>query len=167
MIIASFVLLFGFIGLGIFKFGLLPSYSAYAAKWSERVPLPTNVHLWSIITILAAFLLTPVMVDLGEGNLLQCLGFFAPIYLMVVGLTPTYETNPKAWKIHTWGAAVCAVLALVWIVFVAKCWPAFLACAFLMFFLAILTGTHEKSAIFWGEMALFLGTYVTCFVAYV
>lgn len=166
-IIASFILLFGFIGLGIFRFGLLPSYSSYAAKWAERVPLPTNLHLWSIITIIAAILLTPAMVGIGEGNYFQFLGFFAPLYLIVVGLTPEYETDARQKRIHVIGAISCAVLAIIWIAFVAKHWDVFLACSFIIFCAALITQTHKKSMIFWGEMALFLSAYVTSFLAYV
>lgn len=167
MIIASFVLLFGFIGLGIFRFGFLPSYSAYATKWSERCPLPMGMPLWSFVTIIAAIILMPVMIDLGDGSYLQFLGFFAPIYLMIAGLTPDYETNPKSKRIHTWGAIICALFAIVWIAFVAQRWAVFLACSFIMFVAALATQTHEKALLFWGEMALFLSTYVTSFLAYV
>lgn len=167
MIIASFVLLFGFIGLGIFRFGLLPSYSAYAAKWSERCPLPTNLHFWSIVTILAALILTPVMTSIGEGQTLQFLGFFAPLYLIVVGLTPEYETNPRQKKIHIVGAIICSLCAIFWIAFVMNRWAVFLACLFVTFVAAILTHTQQKSILFWGEIVLFLSTYVTSFIGYV
>lgn len=166
-IIASFILLFGFIGRGIFRFGLLPSYSAYASKWAEHVPLPTNLHLWSIVTIIAAILLTPAMTTIGEGNYFQFLGFFAPLYLIVVGLTPEYETRPRQKRIHNWGAIVCAILAVIWIAFVAQRWAIFLACSFIMFMIALATQTHKKALIFWGEMVLFLSAYATTFFAYV
>ena len=166
-IIASFILLFGFIGRGIFRFGLLPSYSAYAAKWTEHVPLPTNLHFWSIVTILAAILLTPAMTTIGEGNDFQFLGFFAPLYLIVVGLTPEYETRVRQRRIHNWGAIICAILTVIWIAFVAQRWAIFLACSFIMFITALATQTHKKALIFWGEMALFLSAYATTFFAYV
>ena len=83
----SCLLLFCFICLGIGKFGLLRSYSAYAPKWDETVPMK-NLNLWSIITFLAGFLLMPVLLQYSEGHILQFLGFFTPIYLMGVSLTP-------------------------------------------------------------------------------
>lgn len=166
-IIASFIILFGFIGLGIFKFGLLSSYSSYAAKWTARYPLPTNLHLWSIVTIIAAILLVPAMTSIGDGNYLQFLGFFAPLYLIVAGLTPEYESNPRQKAIHTYGAIICAICAIVWIAFVAKCWAVFLASAFVFFCIALLTQTHKQSLIFWGEMALFTATYITTLLSYV
>ncbi len=166
-IIASFILLFGFIGRGIFRFGLLPSYSAYASKWTEHVPLPTNLHVWSIVTILAAILLTPAMTTIGEGNYFQFLGFFAPLYLLVVGLTPAYETDARQKRIHICGAIICAFFAVIWVAFVAQRWAVFLACSFIMFMAALATQTHKKALLFWGEMALFLSTYLTSFLAYV
>lgn len=167
MIIASFVLLFGFIGLGIFKFGLLPSYSAYASKWAERSLLPKRLNPWSIVTILAAFLLMPVMIDLGEGGMMQFLGFFAPLYLIIVGLTPGYETNPGARRVHIWGAAICAVCALIWMTAVMHRWAVVLAVAFIMWSISLATQTFKSSTIFWGEAVLFLSTYVISFLAYV
>ena len=167
MIIASFVLLFGFIGLGIHHFGLLPSYSSYASKWHEVKSLPMGMHLWSVITIVAAMILLPAMVDLGEGNGLQFLGFFAPIYLMIVGLTPDYETILGERKLHIWGATICAICTVIWIAFVARHWDVLLACGFISFAGALATQTYKKSLIFWGEMALFLSAYVTAFLAYV
>lgn len=166
-IIASFILLFGFIGLGIFQFGLLPSYSAYASKWAERIPLPNRLNLWSIVTIIAAVLLIPAMIEIGEGNYFQFLGFFAPLYLLVVGLTPAYETDARQKRIHICGAIICALFAVIWVAFVAQRWAVFLACSFIMFMAALATQTHKKALLFWGEMALFLSTYVTSFLAYV
>lgn len=166
-IIASFILLFGFIGLGIFQFGLLPSYSAYASKWEEHTPLPNRLNLWSIVTIIAAILLIPAMIEVGEGNYFQFLGFFAPLYLLVVGLTPAYETDARQKRIHICGAIICALFAVIWVAFVAQRWAVFLACSFIMFMAALATQTHKKALLFWGEMALFLSTYVTSFLAYV
>ena len=166
-IIASFILLFGFIGLGIFRFGLLPSYSAYASKWTEHVPLPTSLNLWSIVTILAAILLVPAMTSIGEGNYFQFLGFFAPLYLIVVGLTPEYETYRRQKRTHVIGAIICALCAIIWIAFVAQRWAIFLAYSFIMFMTALATQTHKKALIFWGEMAFFFSTYATTFLAYV
>ena len=68
--ILSAVILFSFISIGVIKFGLQNSYSGYSIKWGNAVPL-NNMNLWSIVTIVAAFLLCPVMLELAAGSLLQ------------------------------------------------------------------------------------------------
>lgn len=154
------IILFGFMILGLRTFGLLGSYSQYASKWTEAVPL-NNIHLWSLVTFIAAFLLMPVMIELGEGNPLQCLGFFAPVYLMIVSLTPEFQVKPVQRKIHTWGASLCAVMAFAWMIFIQHAYVP----VSLSFLLALLGGYATKSLvsskIWWGEIFMFLGVYLT------
>ena len=161
--IASLVIFAGFVILGEETFGQLPSYSAYAAKWTEKVPMH-NVYLWSLVTIIVALLLVPAMLEVGEGNLLQCLGFFAPIYLVVVGFTPEWETNPTQKKVHVIGASLCALIATLWIVLVCRLWWVALCALALMLGISIATKRFKGNYVFWGEMALFAATYATVFI---
>ena len=97
--ILSFVLFSGFVILGEVVFGQLPSYSAYSTKWKVKVPL-NSMNLWSLVTLIVAFLLMLSMLEIGDGSYLQFLGFFAPLYLICVCLTPDWETNSKQHKFH-------------------------------------------------------------------
>lgn len=156
--VASVILLAGFVILSIYRFGLLGSYSAYAKRWDAAYPIH-NANLWSIITIASALLMMPAMIELGESNPLQLFGFFTPIYLIIVGLTPKWESSSKQNLVHTMFAFICAVVAASWIVFVAKIWWS-LAIAFAaVLLLSLATRTLRHSLVFWAEVVMFAATY--------
>ena len=54
--IASMVILAAFIGLSVWQFGILESYSSYARKWKERFP-NADPNIWSAVTVIAAILM--------------------------------------------------------------------------------------------------------------
>lgn len=157
IVFLSFCILAAFIGLGVCLFGLLRSYSAYAAKWTEELPLH-NVHVWSLVTIVAAFLMVPPMIDAGEGNPLQFLGFFAPLYLILVGLTPEWETSKGQHRVHMAGAIVCALCAFAWLVLVRHLWYIVLIFALIFAGIAYLLKRFD-AYVFWGEMIMFTSVY--------
>lgn len=162
--IASIAVFGGFVAMSVCRFGWQRSYSAFASKWHEAVPLASNTHLWSIVTVVAALLLVPALLERGESDPWQVLGFFAPMYLCVAAFTPEYETNKRQMKIHVIGTALCAAVAVAWICFVAGKWwtiPVYLVAAFLA---AYATITMKKSWLFWLEMAMFAATYTTVFI---
>lgn len=155
-----------FVVLSVMKFGWQRSYSYYAHYWTEKYPINRETHLWSIVTVVVALCLVPPMIELGKGNVLQLLGFFAPVYLAVVAFTPEYLAQPgddektKAKRkrqrfVHFLGAGLCAVETILWLFLVAKVWWAvgitFLAawCA------AFATKTETESYTLWGECAMF------------
>jgi len=156
--IISLVVFAGFILLGIKRFGLLRSYSAFASKWDEAVPIK-KMNLWSIVTLVVAFLLMIPMIDAGDGNKWQFLGFFAPVYLAVVAFTPKFETDPKQHKIHVFGASACALIASLWLVLVQHLWWVALISLAVMAAAAYFTKTWKTSYIFWLEMTLFAAVY--------
>lgn len=159
----SLALFAGFILLGVRKFGLLPSYSAYSSKWAEAVPLH-NVNIWSIVTVIVAMLLMPALIEQGEGNPWQCLGFFAPIYLIVVAMTPRWETDKKQKRVHVIGAALCALIALLWLALVRhQLWlPVVTSLA--AWCAGYATVTAKKSLVFWAEIAMFSAVYVSLLI---
>lgn len=149
----------GFVILGVRKFGLLPSYSSYAAKWTEAVPINRFTHLWSIVTLVVGLLLIPAMLEAADGSAWQFLGFFAPLYLWAVAFTPEWETDKRQRVFHVVSAVTCAALSLVWIVFVLKLWFYVPIALFLAWCGGYLTGTMRSSLVFWGEMAMFAAVY--------
>lgn len=141
------------------KFGLAPSYSAYSPKWDEVFPAK-GIHLWSVVTFVVALLLMFPLLELGEGNPWQFLGFFAPLYLIVVAFFPlTADTAPKRYRIHCTAAVVCAVGALLWLALVLGLWWLPLITAFLAFCSAMHTRTLLTATVFWAEMAAFAAVY--------
>ena len=156
--IISAMLLFGFIILGVLRFGLLDSYSAYSSRWEKAVPM-NNMNLWSIVTFVAAFLLTPGLVELGALSAWQFLGFLTPLYLIIVSLTPKWATDERQRKIHTVFAALCALGAFTWLVLTVKNITAFIVMLVFILALGFLSGTMKSSLIFWLEMLMFLSVY--------
>ena len=148
---ASLALFAGWLVLCIRKFGWLSSYSAYATKWPKPI--------WSAITIIVAVLLIPAMLEAGDESPLQFLGFFAPVYLGVVALTPDWETDHKQKLIHNYSSVVCVVCVIMWLVYALRLWyyiPIAIALAALA---AYLTKTWKESYTLWLELAMFAAVY--------
>jgi len=156
----SAIILFGFIFAGVVRWGLLPSYSDYSSKWGEVIPIH-NMNLWGIVTFVAAALLMPVMIELGNDNVFQFLGFFTPVYLMCVSFTPNWKTDETEGKLHPIFAYSCAAAAFAWILFVVKMWPVLLGASLFVIATALLSLTLKTSKIFWLEMIMFVGTYLS------
>lgn len=156
--IISLVLFAGFVTLSVWRFGWRKSYSSYAAKWIEFVPMH-NINVWSVVTVVVAFLILPSMLERGEGNLVQCLGFFVPLYLAVVAFTPRYETEHSQYVVHVIGTIVCAAIAVAWLIFVRHLWWVLLIALAVFGAVAYLTKTYKTSYVFWLEMAMFASVY--------
>lgn len=158
--IASTIILFSFIGIGVSKFGILESYSGYAPKWDKAVPIK-NMNLWSIVTLVAAFLICPVMLELATGSVWQFLGFLTPVYLVVVALTPKFSTDRKQFIIHLVASILCFIGGLCWVLFIMKSVMIFIISLIFILALSLFTDTFRKSVIFWLEMVMFLSVYLT------
>lgn len=170
--IASIIILTGFLALSIRKFGLQPSYSAYAPHWKKAVPIH-NVNLWSLITIVVALLFTPGMIQAGAGSPWQFLGFLSPAYLVLVALTPlkddedekddsdqVQKENKRRRITHVVGAILCAIATVAWLILVAhKPWLVPVA-LYIPFCAGFASRSCKSSATLWSEMALFVGGYI-------
>lgn len=162
--IFSAFILFSFISIGVIKFGLQNSYSAYSAKWGNAVPI-NNMNLWSIVTFVAAFLLCPAMLELATGSLLQFLGFLTPVYLIIVSLTPNWNEGGKVFAIHAIFAILCMVGSLIWSIAIMHAAKVVAIIGIFYLTIALLTGTYKTSAVFWLEMWLFVSTYLIVLMA--
>ena len=157
--IASLAIFAGWLALSIHRFGWLHSYSAYAAKWTEFLYIDSTTHAWSIVTMVVAFLLVYPMLEMGDESPLQFLGFFAPVYLGVVALTPEWETKRRQKVVHYIGTALCATATVLWLVLALRLWY-YLAIAFgAMWVAAWVTKTVKSSYILWLELTLFAAVY--------
>lgn len=153
----SALFFFGFVALGVKKFGLLSCYSAYAPCWDYLKPNP-----WQLVTIFSAFLLVPVLLEGAKDSIYQCFGFLAPMFLTFVGATPDYQKDKVAFILHQIGAwgTVAFVIAysfifhLTWII---------LAIFVVAMIVAFIQG-FKKYWMFWGEMAMYLSLYLILYV---
>lgn len=155
LVIIALVILAVFIAVGIRLFGLQKSYSAYAPLWAERFKIH-NVNLWSLVTTVVALLLVPPMIELSANTPWQPLCFFLPLYLVVVAMTPRYQTDRTQYIIHMVGTFLCAAGFVVYMSFGLKLWyvPLVAAAAFI-FFLGLPTRSLKESWKLWLECALF------------
>lgn len=172
--IASLVIFVGFLAISIRKFKFQPSYSDFSPLWDKAVPIH-NMHLWSIITFFFGALLIPALCELGQSNPWQFLGFFAPIYLIIVAIFPLEEITDKDSeddkkrkernrKIHTFAAAACAVIATLWVILVCKIYWLLPVSLLIAWCMAYATATVKSSYIFWLEMAAFGAVYAAIFL---
>lgn len=163
--ILALVIFAGFVTLSVVKFGWQKSYSAFAPKWTEAVPIDNHTRLWSIVTFVVALLLAFGMIEQGEGHPWQALGFFAPLYLMVVSYTPEYQDQPgdddkmrakrkRQRIIHYIGTILCAAVSAVWL-FLAGPRGIFFFSLMAALVAGIVTRSINSSLIFWAEMAMF------------
>ena len=154
LIVISALMLFGFMAIGVVRYGFLSCYSAYGPKWHEFYP---KLNIWSVITFISAALMIPVLLEQAMDNIWQFLGFLAPVSLTLVAASPNYQTDTFANIMHqcgAWGAVLFIVLYsiliphLVWIVIA-------------LVLLGLIIGFIQKGTLlFWEEVAIYLSTYV-------
>ncbi len=158
----SLLLLAAFITISIRKFGIQKSYSTYAHLWDDAVPIH-NANLWSIVTVVAALLLIPGLLERSEGSPLQFLGFLAPLYLVAAAMTPRYLEDRSQFLWHTIFTSVCAVGFLAFCLFGMHDWfiPAIFICVFEA--VAIVTKTQMTAFILWAECAMFASAYAVIY----
>lgn len=158
--IVSAVLFFGFVSLSISKFGLLSCWSAYGPKWKD-ISKSKTTNWWSIITIVSAAMLMPVLLELSKNPNFQFLGFLAPLALLLVGFTPNYATDKTQNIIHQIGAYSAIVFILVYIFLIPKMF------IFVLFYLVVgllLSLAKDDTVVFWIEMAMYLSIYTVLII---
>lgn len=161
--VISFLLLAGFIVLSGSLFGGIPgSYSAFSGEWARVAP---KVNVWSVVTFLAAFTMFPPMVEAGDGSTFQFLGFFAPLYLIVVAFTPLWDVDRRQRIWHTVGAVLCAVLSLVWLIVIRGDFGIVAVNLIAGITAGLATRTLRGSLVFWGEIVMFASVYLSLFIS--
>ena len=156
----SALLLFGFMGLSIYKFGIQNCYSAYGRLWGALIP---QINIWSMITIVSALLMTPVLLELAAFTPWAFLGFLAPVSLIMVGISPDYKESKFSNVIHQIGAWGSIVFILLYLLLVPKLlWiiiPFLLAAVVLAFVFR-----PADTITLWAEIAMYLATYIAIFM---
>jgi hypothetical protein len=161
--IISAATFFGFVAYCWAKFGLLDCYSAYGPAWAKTPPFSWTFNPWSLVTVLTALLLIPVMVEVSSGSNWQFTGFLCPALILFVGLTPDYGHNDLANKVHCICAAVGALFSIVYILAVAThLW--WLILVYVVAAAALTLYFGKSYWCFFFEMAAYLGIYTAVFV---
>lgn len=163
LISLSAILFFSFVIVGVCTFGLLSCYSAYAPKWSEKWPSPGTLNIWSMVTLVSALLLIPVLLEQSNNNTWQFLGFLAPVSLILVGISPDYQTNKFSWWIHQIGAIATVIFISFYSILVPNLWWIILIIIAVAAIVSAITG-FKKYWMFWAEMAMYLATYIILFI---
>ena len=138
--------------------GIPQSYSQLGTDVGDYFP-GAAVNPWSIVTFAVAFLMLPPMIEAGTDSPWQCLGFFAPLYLIVVALTPDWATDRRQLWVHRAGAAVCAIAALLWLVTIRGDLGRTLVVYVAVAVAGAATRSIRESWVFWLEAGLFLSVY--------
>ena len=159
--IISTTLFFGFIIFNVFKFGILTSYSSYGTEWAK---ITKRTNLWGAITVISAFLITPPLIEAGTNNPLQFIGFFLPVYLMAVGLTPKWEIDTKQQFWHVFFAIFCIIFGIMWLVLFKTCYFQFFFIGILIIIESVITKTGKDCYVFWFEMLMFLSVFGSLFL---
>lgn len=149
----SAIMLFGFMGIGIKKYGLLSCYSDYGALWGEWYP---KLNIWSVITFITAFLIIPVMLEVSVLNPWQFLGFLAPVSLFWVAGSPNYKDGGFINVMHQVGAWGAVVAALAYVCIIPHLWWLALPYAVVAVILGII---FKGTLMLWGEVAVYLTIY--------
>lgn len=152
--------LFGFATLCVCKYGWKTCYSAYGRLWDSG-----DINIWSLVTILSAFMVVPALLEASDNNPYQFLGFLAPVSLLLVGATPYYMTDKTQAIIHPIGAISAAVFITLYSILI----PHLLWIVVSIIAIAVLVGYIQKTKgmktmLFWLEMAMYMSTYVILFI---
>ena len=139
-------------------------FSEYGKLWGDAVPM-RNMNLWSLILIVCAMLIIPPLIQAGEGNALQFVGFLAPLYLFLVAFTPNYKESKKENLIHQIGAWTCVVGILVWMIFIMHMWVPLVVCGGAFIAIGLAAKNLKYALMYYLELATFMSTY-WCLLSY-
>jgi len=158
LVILSFLILAAFVGVSISKTREIPeSYSSLYYSYKD-----SRIKLFSLVTCFVAGLLLPPMIEAGEGSNWQFLGFFTPVYLVMVALAPDYKAGGRVALIHTIGASLCAVASLGWLIALGVWW---IPIIFVVIGLMAMGWTESwQSWLFWCEMVGFASIYTALLI---
>ena len=137
------------------QYGILDSYSAYGDKFYRE---QNKINIWSLSTIITAFLLIPPMLEVTDGNTFQFLSFFAPANLFIVGFTPDYKTSKRKKIIHYFFAILSAIMIGIWVCIINHYWIIFLS-ELALWGITALFCDIKKNWMYFLELAFYASTY--------
>lgn len=107
IVFISAALLFGYWAYLWIRFGIRDCLSRYSAS---------QYPAWSYVLTISAMLLIPAMLDLTEGKTLQFVAFFAPVSLLIVGITPHWATSSVQYIVHHIGVGLAVLFSVIFTV---------------------------------------------------
>ena len=158
---------------------ILLGYTLAMIKIAGRIPpslsdsvffLDKNKRwIWTIVLMAVCFLCVPTIIEKSSEDT-QFLAFLAIGGLAFVGAAPLvkFKDDPMQFKVHEWGAIVCAACSQLLLVFNCP----WLLLAWIPYF-AVFTwktmgaGQNWKTwrtMIFWGEAVCFSTTFAYCLI---
>jgi len=148
-----------------------PSLSATYYLWEEKKKGLGFLFMGAMAA--TAFLLLPVMIELGEGSNWGFLGFFAPVGLLFVAAAPRFKSSE--YTVHATAAVICGIAAILWCILTVHLWwviPSVLLADIIWFFCAqgrqnSPTGAFfSETMTFWIEMEAFYSTFVALIILF-
>ena len=161
--VISALLLFMFIGSGIIRFGIQPSYSSYSALWDQVMPM-NNMNLWSVITCVCAFLVCPALFGVGLTGVWRFIGLLPSAYLVLSAFTPNWLTNKRQLRIHMIVTPLCFIGTFLWCLVAMHSFKVLVGVAIFIMTLALFSGTSRKANVFWMEMFMLSSVYLVLFL---
>lgn len=146
--IASMVIIFGYLAFVVAKFGIPKSIS------DTYYLLGKQGWLFQLALAATAFCVVPSLIDASTENT-KFLAFLGCAGLAFVSAAPLFKMELEG-KVHYVSAAICCVGLVLWQVFNA-CWVVPIVC-----FLAVLIPmVKDKKYMWWLEIATIVSTYVS------
>lgn len=145
-------------------FGVPKSLSMTYYLFKERKNI-LKVLFPALITLMVIFLM-PCWLQISEGSDMQFMAFLSMASLMFVGACPTFLNSKMEDNVHSISAFLCAIFALLWVIFVTSYWYIILIAFVIFAVLAILTKTWKTCYIYWFEMVAFWSTFISILLYY-
>lgn len=121
--------------------------------------------LFPAMIVLLCIFLMPCWIELSKNSTFQFLSFLSPAALMFVGFAPAFNDNKMEALVHSIAAYACAVISILWIIFVTPYWYVILVIFAIITAIAIFTKTWKTCYTYWLEMVAFISTFIsiTCY----
>lgn len=114
----------------------------------------------SLITIVVVCLM-PGWIDISNGSTYQFTAFLSAMGLAFVGAAPMFLEDDSVYTVHTTGALVSALFAILWILLVSHTWDILIICGLLCLLLMFVTKTVKTSYVYWLETTAVLSTFIS------
>ena len=157
--IIAFCICFLYNCFALIKFGIPKSLSETYYLFKQQ-----NLGILFPITMFSmTILLAPTLLSISEFHDWQFTAFLVIGGLLFTGCVPTFRDSVLEDRVHTIGATIAAVAALLWTLLVTKIWIPALFWVILISEIACLSNT-QKCRVYWLELITLLSTFSAIFI---